>query len=219
MALFNGLARVNILSTLRSGQAISNTFHIAKPGASAPPDFTDLGVLATDIAAWFETTYRAVLTSGDTMQKVTCYQVTDPTAIVLEEESSVTIAAVGTGDSNPRTTPDSISAIMSIHTPNASRRFRGHLFLPGQWYAGGLDGDKWLVASDTWRTNALALVAKFSDGLLPSVSWTGTDLPDWNLAIYSKAAALASVASVANANACVLDEKVHWLRSRERGAS
>lgn len=219
MALYNGLARVNFLSTLGSGQAVSNTFYIAKPGADTPPDFDTLGALATDLKAWFQTSYLACLVAQDTFKQITCYQVTDPTDPEIVEESTVTVAAVGTGNAGPRTTPDSISAIMSLRTPNASRRFRGHLFLPGGWYSGDLNGDVWTISSDTWRTNALALVGKFSDGLLPTVSWTGDDLPDWNLAVFSKAAAIAGVANVANVNACVFDEKVHWLRSRERGAS
>lgn len=217
MALLNGMVRVNFLSQMASGQSVSNTFYLSNGSAGAPPDVPELTGLATDLQTWFQTTYLNIMLSVDTWQKITCYQVADPAAPVLIEEASVFPNLAGTHGAGPRTTPDSVSGILSLKTPNASRRYRGHIFLIGPSNNGDLSGDKWLPASG-WLTNAVALAAKFAAGIAPSPSWTGTHLSHYDLVVFSKAAGIAGDPPVANVSACIVDPYTHWLRSRERGS-
>lgn len=217
MALYNGVVKVTFLSQLASGQSVSNSFHLSDSGAGSPPDVAELTGLATDLQTYFDTTYRNVLMNADLFQKITCYQVTDPLAPVIIEEASVFPNQAGTGSAGSRSTPDSVAGVMSFKTPNASRRYRGHIILPGPWVNTALLNDK-IDQTNNWWTNALALVAKFATGIAPSPTWTGSHLSNYELVIFSKAAALASAASVANVSAVVLDPYVHWLRSRERGS-
>lgn len=217
MALLNGMARVNLLSQMASGQSVSNTFYVSDSGAGAPPDVAELAALAADIETWFSTTYRNIMLTVDTWQKVTCYQVADPAAPVLIEEASVYPNLAGTHGAGPRTNPDSVSGILSLKTPNASRRYRGHMFLIGPSFTGDMNGDKWDPASG-WQTNAIALAAKFAAGIAPAPTWTGSHLSNYELVVFSKAAGIAGDPPVANVSACVIDPYVHWLRSRERGS-
>jgi hypothetical protein len=217
MAAFNGLIKATFLSQLASGQSVSNSFHLAQPAGGSPPDVAELTGVATDLQTYFSTTYRNILMNVDTWQKITCYQVSDPLAPIVIEEASVFPNLAGTGSAGSRSTPDSVAGVMSFKTPNASRRYRGHLILPGPWVNTALLNDK-IDQTNNWWTNAIALVAKFATGLAPTPTWTGTHLSHYELAIYSNAAALASAPSVSAVSAVVLDPYVHWLRSRERGS-
>lgn len=217
MALYNGLARVNFLSQLASGQSVSNTFYVSNAAAGTPPDVTELAGLAADLNTWFTSTYKTTLMTVDTFQKITCYQVTDPTAPVLIEEASVFPNIAGTLTGASRTNPDSVTGVLSFKTPNASRRYRGHIFLSGPNANTDLNGDK-IATGSSWWTNAGNLAAKFAAGEMPTPTWTGTHLSHYALVIFSKAAALAAAPSVANVSACIVDPYVHWLRSRERGS-
>jgi hypothetical protein len=218
MALENGMVRVNFLSKLVSGQAISNTFYLHDDGAGAPPAFDDMVTLGEDIGDWFGDAYKGLLQEDDTFQSITVYQVADPTAPepVLEATNHVNLA--GTLGPGPRGTPDSISGLISFKTPNASRRYRGHLFIPGTPDPTDLNGDIFVPTGD-YADARTALQGNFQAGIITAITWTGDKLPDYNLVIFSKTAALAAAASTANVSAVINDNRVHWLRSRERGAS
>ena len=117
-------------------------------------------------------------------------------------------------------TPKLASSVLfaSMKTPNASRRFRGHNFLPPIVDVASLSGNV-LDPSAAYATAAAAYVAKLQTGCQPSVTWTGTDLSAWSLCIYSHAAAVLSSPSVAAVQLVTLKSKVSFLRSRERGGS
>lgn len=215
MSLFNGLARVTFLSKYGNGQAISNTFHIFNATAGAPPDLAELTQLGTDLHTYFATAYEAVLTADDTFVQITVGQVTDPTSPVVELEAVNTVNHVGSLSSG-RTTPRSAAVLFSLRSPVASRRSRGHLFLPGIPSSSSLNGDNW---SSSLLTNWNSLQALFNNGVAPTPTWTGAALADYYLAIYSKTGALLGEPSVNGVSAVVVSPVVRWLRSRERGAS
>lgn len=215
--IVNGVASCTFLSTLAGGQAVSNTFHITNEGSS-PPDLATLNQLATDLAAWFTVTYKAMMTSGDTFNTITVRQVPDPAAPAPYEQAQVTVNVVGTHSGTGSISPDSACGVLKLKTAFASRNSRGHLFLPPNKIASEFNGDLYNAGS-AYMTNGAALAAKFAAGASLSPTWTGTDLPSWFLCIYSKALQLRSEPSVFVCNAAVMDTKVHWLRSRERGSS
>jgi hypothetical protein len=218
MALENGMVRVNFLSTLHSGQAVSNTFYLHDDGAGSPPAFDDMVTLANDLDAWFEAFYCALLQEDDLFKSITVYQVADPTAPEPVLEATNHVNSPGTNGAGPRGTPDSIAALLSFKTPNASRRYRGHIFLPGTPDPSDLNGYVY-VPTGGWKDARQALALSFAAGIITDITWTGDKLPDYNLVIFSKTAALAGGSPVANVSAVVRDDRVHWLRSRERGAS
>jgi hypothetical protein len=107
---------------------------------------------------------------------------------------------------------------VSLKTPVASRRFRGHNFLPPIMDVASLSGNN-LDTSAAYWTAAAAYVAKLQTGCAPTVTWTGTNLSAWRLSIYSKKAASLSLPQNADVQLCQLKNKVSFLRSRERGGS
>lgn len=219
MALLDGLAKCTILSKLGNGQAVSNTFHISKSGAGSPPDLTELTDLAVQIGTWFGTSYEAALLAADTLYSVTTYQVTDPVAIVPIEESVNVIAHVGTNGSSGRTAPASTCPVLSLHTAVASRRARGHLFLPPT--IAGSDfttANAYSTGSSNW-SNYTALQGKYAAGCGLSPTWTGAELSQWTLCIFSKKAASVGDPSITYCTTASLSTQVHWLRSREKGSS
>lgn len=218
MPLLTNLAEVQFLTTMTSGQAVSNTFHISKGAGGSVPTLADLTNLAADIVTYFQTTYQATIATTDTFQSVTVRQVTTDPATDPAAQAQQTVAHVGTHTLSGSAAPESACAVLRIKTPLASRRSRGHLFLPPGKVAADMAGDVWSAGS-TYITNCNNLAAKFATGCLPTPTWTGSTLSAWTLCVYSKTAALAAQPYVTLANAAVVDPKVHWLRSRERGAS
>lgn len=218
MALFNGLARVNFSSTLASGQQVSNTFYVGKASLGSPPDLTTLTNLGTDLATWFSTTYRAILDTSAKFDTITVAQVSDPTAPAIGLEVQDAVALAGTRTPAGSVGPQSLCGVIQLKTPNASRRFRGHLFAPPSMNGGDVgSGDKINLASG-YGLQLSNLAAKFAAGAGTSPTWTGTTLSTWTLSIYSKRAASLGLASVAICSTAVADGRWHWLRSRERGA-
>lgn len=213
-----GIASVQLLSFTDTLQEISNTFHIAKDGLSDPPDLTTLQQLADELYTWLGTSYLGTMVTNHTFQAIICKQVPDPTGATVIEEAQHVVGAVGTRSSDGSdTVPHSLCGLLQLKTPNASRRFRGHLFLPPCYGSGPLNGDA-LKTSSTYWTNAGTFAGKLAGGVVGSGSrWTGTHLTDWNLVIYSRAAQLAGQPSIANVSQVVRGPKVRWLRSREIG--
>ena len=218
MALFNGLAKVTFSSTLASNQQVSNTFYVGKASLGSPPDLTTLGNLASDLQTWFSTTYRAILDTSAKWDSITVYQVPDPTAPAVPLEYQLAVALAGTRTPAGSIGPGSLCGVIQLKTPNASRRFRGHLFAPPSLNGGDVgSGDKINLASG-YGLQLSNLAAKFAAGAGTSPTWTGTTLASWTLSIYSKRAASLGLASVAICNTAVADGRWHWLRSRERGS-
>jgi hypothetical protein len=219
VSLFNGLAQAQILSTLVDGQRVSNTFYLSHAGAGAPPDLPALTQLGTDLNAWLGTQYIGVLPTNATFDSITVRQVANPTSptIVLESthlNGSNGTRAVASGDA----TPKSLCALIKLRTPNASRNFRGHLFMPPIQISVGLAGNVF-IAGSAYISAIDALVTKLAAGALASPTWTGTELSNYGLVIYSKTLALRALPSVALCNQVAHDLRVRWLRSRERGTT
>jgi hypothetical protein len=215
---FNGLAQLQIQSHMADGQAVLNTVHINDVGAGSPPDVTALTNLATDFWSWISGTYLALAPTTMTVDQVIARQVSDPTSPVIVLEAAHPVGAAGTRGTGARQGPQSLCGIASIKTPNASRRFRGHLFLPPIVDVASLDNNN-IAASSAYQTAAAAFVAKLQAGCAPTPSWTGSALAAWTLCIYSLAAAKLTQPSVAAAQLVTLKSKVSFLRSRERGGS
>lgn len=218
MSAFNGLAQLQIQGHMADGQAVLNTLHINDVGAGTPPDVTALTNLASDFWAWISGTYLALASTTLTVDQVVARQVSDPTAPVIVLEASHPVGTAGSRGTGARQGPQSLCGIASIKTPNASRRFRGHQFLPPIVDVASLSGNN-LDGSGAYATAAAAYVAKLQAGCAPSPTWTGSTLAAWTLCIYSLAAAKLTQPSVAEAQLVTLKSKVSFLRSRERGGT
>lgn len=218
MSLLPGLASVQLLSTANNGQTVSNTFHVTNLSAGSAPDFAELLLLATQMAAQISTTYRAVLTTDATFNSVICRNIVDPTTTDVYQEATFAVNAAGTRATTGSHIPTSVCAVLALKTPNASRRFRGHLFLPPANNASAVTGDG-LDQTNAYWTNSLAFAAELAKGTPGGSGWTGSSLSHYSLVIWSKKAAESSLPSVANVQTLVLRPTARWLRSREHGAT
>lgn len=219
MSLFNGLAKVQIHSQLASGQACLNTLYLSRVGSGSPPSLTDLTNLITDLDTWLGTQYRAVLTTADTLVEYRAYQVADPTNPSPPLETVLPKNVVGTRTVSSDPSPQSLCTIISLKTPNASRRFRGHMFLPPAKDASALLNDGYKGSQAYWVAVS-ALNVKYQAGCGVSPTWTGSTLSSWTLSVYSNTAALQSAPSVAICSTTAINSaRANWLRSRERGTS
>lgn len=218
MALIDGLVKVNFLSHDSDSQVVSNTFHIVQPGAGSPPDFDELLQVATDAAAQFEASYLSLQVVSSVWDLVVCKQVSDgdPGDVLLE--ATYAVAESGTRTETGSYIPWGICGVASIKTPNASRRFRGHLLLPPCRTAGSVDGNV-LNTANAYYTAAGAFVDDLNLGTIGGGGWTGSALSNYNLCIFSRTAAAASDPPVANAQTVIVRPKASFLRRRERGAT
>lgn len=218
MAAFNGQASLQFLSHTAVAQTVSNTFHVANSGAGSPPDFDALLALATQAAAQFATTYKALMPAASTWDTVVAKQVIDPTTTTVALEATYAVDAVGTRAIAGSGVPNSLCGVLALKTPNASRRFRGHLMLPPAIDGDAMNGNNW-VTSNAYYTAMVAFAAEMAKGTPDGAGWTGSELSNYGLVIYSRTAALAAEPSVANVQTLVVRPKIAWLRSRERGAT
>lgn len=218
MALENQLAVVTFLSFTQFGQAVSNTFHITKGPGGSPPDLATLQGLADDLNAVFSDDYRSVLDEDSIFQQITVKQVADPTDPEPVAAALHTSGLAGTREITGELSPQSLCAVIRFRTAIASKRFRGHLFAPPCFQATDQNGDKFNVSTN-YIGHLNNLASTFEAGSAGGDGWTGDTLSDWELCIFSKAAALESQPSVSPVTAVTVPLDVHWLRSRERGAS
>lgn len=218
MAAFNGLAQLQIQSTLSDGQAVNNTVHLANTGLGAPPDVTKLTDLATQWWTYFSATYLALSPTTMTVQQILTKQVIDPASGGIPLEAAHPVGTAGTRGTGARQGPNSLCGVIAFKTPNASRRFRGHNFAPPIVDVASLSGNQ-LDPAGAYKTALDAYIVKLQTGCLPAVTWTGAELSSWHLCIYSHAAAVLSEPSVAATALVVRRDKVSFLRSRERGGS
>jgi len=218
MALFNGLARIQLLSSLVTGQGVSNTFYLSKSGAGSPPSLTNLNDLSTQLYTWLGTQYRALLGTNAQFNSISAEQVSDPLSPVTVLKYVNTLNVAGSRTPASPAAPQSATAVMSLQTPNASRRFRGHLFMPPFLDPSNMSGDSWNTGSGNW-TSLSSFNSKMNAGCGTSPTWTGAELSGWTLSIYSRTAAMAGDPSVAICSATICSPRIHWLRSRERGST
>jgi len=215
-----GLAQFQLLSVLDSGQHVVNTFHVVKPAQSTPPDLGQLGALAFEFNQWIGQTYLNLCSNRSTFTSITTQQVRDPkvipTDVVLEYEFS--IGARGTRpDGSGTVSAQEICGLIQYKTPNASRRFRGHNFLPPCLDDKAYSSESLLPAS-TYGVATTAWVAKLAAGVIDAQTrWTGGELSGWSLCCYSRAAAVQDLPYVANVSKVLASTRLRWLRSRARG--
>jgi len=218
----NGLALIRIHSTLDNGQAVINGLHVVNESEGSPPDLGKLQGIADDFATLAVTPYKAMLVTSATMDQITVTQVPDP---------KVTPAEVVLGASHPvggggtRTAgigtpgPREACALISLKTAAASRRFRGHNFVPPAQDSAPMFGEVW-TGSVPYTTAINGWVTFLRTGAGPAgPTWTGSTLSSYQLACYSRIAELQSVQSVALVMTVTTDLRIRWLRSRMRGTS
>jgi hypothetical protein len=218
MALLNGLVTVNFLSHLSDAQAVSNTFHLSNQGAGSPPDEAHLEALASQLHDQFAVTYRALHVVSSVWDTITCTQVSDGLANDVLLQATFAVAQQGTRTESGTYVPNGLCGVASLKTPNASRRFRGHLMLPPCRTAGSVDGNA-LNPTNAYYTAAAAFAAEMAKGSPTGAGWTGSELGDYFLAIFSKTAALNGDPAVANVQTVIIRPKASFLRRRERGSS
>lgn len=218
MALFNGLIAVQLLGHSSDGQATSNTFHLSNPSAGSPPDFDELTGVANDLDTWLTTQYRAIAVTTWTFDSIVCRNVTDPANPVVTQEAQKSIGSAGTKNVSGSAVPQALSPLLFFQTPNASRRFRGHLFLPPIVNAADVSGNV-LNTGTAYYTTLQAFRDKLRAGIATSRTWTGSHLSNYNLVLYSKVAAQQGLASVANVQTVGIRNPVAFLRSRQKGTT
>lgn len=218
MTALAGLASLQLLGHNAQGQTTSNTLHVSNDGAGSAPDFNALLQLATDFATEFATVYRALSPASWTWDAVVAKQVVPPADTTVPLEATHNVALAGTHTLAGIGVPQAVCVVVAFKTPNASRRFRGHNMLPPLADGGAIDGNN-LASSSTWKTAALAYVAELTKGTPTGGGWTGSELSNYGLVIYSRAAQAQSLPSVANVQLVVLRDKIAWLRRREQGAT
>jgi hypothetical protein len=214
----DGLAQLQIQSHMDDGQAVLNTLAICDPSSGSPPDVPTLLGLATEFWTWIASTYTALAPTTMTIDQVLARQVDDPASPGLILEAAHPVGVVGTRGTGARQGPTSLCGVASIKTPTASRRFRGHNFLPPIIDVASLSGNN-LDGSAAYATAATAYIAKLQAGCVTTLTWTGTHLSAWSLAIYSLKSDQLAGPPYAQATLVTLKSKVAFLRSRERGGS
>lgn len=219
MAPLDGLASVTMLSTLPSGQGCANTVHIAQETAGTPPSPAVLAQLAADWLAYFETTYRAILTTDSTFDSIKVAQVPDPTiAHDAYADFLLPVAVAGTRTPGTEKAPEQACMCVSLKTNSGQRSYRGHLLLPSCISVGDLDGQDYDQTQPYYVAGA-AFATKLQTGVGPAPTWTGTDLPNYSLSIYSRTLQTRAMPSVTGVVTVVPRTAVHWLRSRARGTT
>lgn len=207
-----------MLSTLPDGQRVSNTVHIVNGGSGIPPDFAELSLLATQWATEFSTVYKALLKSDSTFDSVIARSVVQPGTVDVYQEASATVAQAGTLTGTGDAMPMSLCNVVGLQTPNASRRYRGHLMLPPVRDSANCNGNL-LKASCTYRTNRDAFITELRKGEVGGAGYTGSSLSHYELCVFSKAGSLAGTGEFSLVSGVVGRERLSWLRSRERGTT
>lgn len=218
MPALDGLARINFSGHSASLQQTSNTFHVSNDGAGSAPDFAELLQLATDLKAQFDTTYKAVGVTTWTWDTITAKQVVPPGDSTVPLEATVAVNEAGTRAVTSPNCPEGLCACLAFKTPNASRRFRGHLLLPPAFNGAAFVGNN-LDSSNAYWTNAQAFATELAKGTPGGAGWTGSALANYGLVIYSAMAQSLSLPSVANVQTLVLRPRGSFLRRREQGAT
>lgn len=218
MATFNGQIAVQFLGHTASGQTTSNSFHIANAAAGSPPDLTELQNVGAQLLTQFSATYRALGVTTWTWDSIITKQVVDPLNPVVYLEAVTNVALAGTRTIAGHAVPEALCGVVSLKTPNASRRFRGHMFAPPAFNDATLSGNL-LDSGNAYWTNLGLFAAELFKGTPLGSGWTGAQLSHYELVIYSKTAALAAQPSVANVSGVTVKTKASFLRSRERGGT
>lgn len=219
MPALPGLAACTFLSTLPGGQQVANTFHIANAAAGTAPSTADIATLATDLATFFETAYRGLLTTDSTFDAIKVAQVPDPTIHGDPyADFLLPLNVAGTRTVSDARSPAQACAVLSEKTNSGQRSYRGHLMLPPALHASELNGNSW-NAGGNYYLAVLAFKALLQDGAGPSPTWTGSKLSSYTLSIYSKTLQTRGLPSVTGVITVVANLPVHWLRSRARGTS
>jgi len=214
--LVDHLVRVQLLGLTSDGQAVSNTWHFRTDEAT--PNLAKLqGFVDGFITSEEEDNYLALMPTVDRLQRVTASQVVIPlTGDDVPIEASSFPDHTGTGGTGPFDLPDEACCLLSLHTGFASRRARGHNFLPPP-------REKAMLATEggVWKsTNYFARCQDFSNGI--DANWLeGTEhaayVEGMDLCVFSRTAAMANAEvdqyafKVTNTS---VHNHVHWLRSR-----
>ena len=220
MTALAGLISLQLVSHIDNGQQISNTIHVSDETAGSPPDLTHLQGVVEEFAALAVTPYKNLLTTADTFDTIIGKQVADPLSVppdvVLEYQHTVGGAGTRTFPAANRG-PDQLCGLVGFYTPNASRRFRGHNFMPPLHDNTQLQGEA-LSPTGSYYIAMGGWVTFLQTGLVNATTrWTGSHLGAYSIVIYSKRAAQTGQPSVANCSAILRSTQTRWLRSRARG--
>ena len=219
MTVLPGIASVQALGHQNDGQIVSNTFHIQRLGTSGIPDLPALAQLGADIEAYLGPSYRGVGNVDYTHDSWVVKNVSDKVSKDVLGEQVHPVNLPGTRPKAGTGLPNAVCGLVALKSFAASRNFRGHLFLHPCISSSAVDY-KQLSQTDAYHTAALAFAGKLDDGCsVPSPTWTGTELHNWGLVIFSQALARAGKPYAANCTSVVLRNPVHFLRSRDRGGS
>lgn len=196
---------------------VRNSFHVRRNETAGDVDEAFLvSLLNADGTDNLVDAYRAMLTSNMEFDGVFVRQVQDPlnpSDPKLEHYRPIGLPGLRTPGSPG--SPMEACAIASLHSDTASRRFRGHVFLPPAIDSSQLGGSHWTLTGSYSVAIATFLAELFhtmepSGGAHYDGAWNDVDL-----VVYSrKARSLDADQFYAQVQSASNNRKVHWLRSR-----
>jgi len=221
MALLPGIVQIVQQGHMASGQSVINSFYIQRGSLSSVPDLPTMQTLVDDLETYLGPQYRAVGTTSYTHDAWLARNVDGLPPKTAPGEVSHPVNLPGTRAVTGGNAPESLCGVLSFKTVFASRRARGHNFMHPIINTAELAGNN-LDTTKAYYTAMGTYAARLDDGCSnPTPTWTGAELHNWSLVIFSRTtlAASAGAQSAYAMRSIVPKAHVSFLRSRERGGS
>jgi hypothetical protein len=204
---------------MADNQIVSNTIHLQRTGTSGVPDLPTMAQLGADLDAWLGAAYRAVGNIDYTQDSVIVKNVSDKVSKDVLGEQVHPVNLPGTRPKAGTGVPNAMCGLLALKSFAASRNFRGHIFMHPCISSSAINY-KTLSQTDAYWTALNAFQVKLAAGCsAPNPTWTGTELHNWALVIFSQKLATAAQPFAAACTSVVVRQSVHFLRSRDRGGS
>lgn len=199
-----------------TGQAYRNTLHFYTHDSADPVTFDVLKACANSAAVSdLIGAYKQLLTSGARLDAVLFRQPRDPlhpTDLPAEYLLEVDEAGTRTADGD---LPAEYCAILRGETDTASRRARGHLFLPPALDKASLATHGDFGDASVYYSACVGLIDQLLGWLFTAGgSHVGGAANDFDLATYSRRARAADEPYLFRWTGMRVPHRAHWLRSR-----
>jgi hypothetical protein len=219
VAVLAGIVSAQFLGHQNDGQIVSNTIHLQHGGTSGVPDLPTMAALASDLDAYLGATYRGIGNVDYVQDSVVVKNVSDKVSKDILGEQVHPVNLPGTRPKAGTGLPNAVCGLLALKSFAASRNFRGHLFMHPCISSSAVNY-KQLSQTDAYWTALGAFAGKLDDGCAnPTPTWTGSELHNWGLVIFSQKRATAGDPFAAACVSVVVRQSVHFLRSRDRGGS
>lgn len=218
MPAINDVFSLSFRSTVGT-QLVANTLHVRQNPTAGNVDAAHLTALLADAnTTSLITAYRAMLTTGDTLDVLVARLVHDP--LFPDEpraEAARTVGLAGTRAPGDTREPTGLCGLITLGSDLAGRRYRGRIFLPPVIDSLQIANGGTIGASSAYRTNINAFITELNKTMYPSgAGHYGGSWNDNDLCIYSLRARTLDVGPFyARVTSAVAKPPLHYLRSRE----